>query len=153
MHAHRSPTMIVLYDHACPLCRTEIMKMKAHDEGLKGKHVLKLIDISAPGFDAHAWGFAPEALRAALHVRDTAGHWHMGMGAIRLLHKTLGLGWLIQATGWPGVRAQFDRAYDSLARNRFVVSHFLGRYLGYKIAPLQCANDDCCRPADLTPTK
>ncbi len=140
----RSPTIIVLYDHACPLCRTEMMKIKARDQGPSGKRALKLIDISAANFDAHAYGFAPEALSEALHVRDRAGYWHIGMDAIRLVYREVGLGWAFAATGWPGLRSLFDKAYVSLARNRVTVSSFLINRLGMNLIGANSCNDDRC---------
>jgi predicted DCC family thiol-disulfide oxidoreductase YuxK len=147
--AHRSPTLVALYDHACPLCRTELLALKATDT----RNQLTLINIRSANFDAHAWGFAPEALETTLHVRDAAGHWHIGMDAIRLLFRVIGsksaLARVLNQTDLPGVRTIFDQFYSTLARNRVGVSRLLTGYLGYRAsaaAPF-CERDSACESA------
>ena len=141
----RSPTIIVLYDHDCPLCRTELLALTAGD---KAKCV-KLINIRDADFSAHAWGFAPEALETTLHVRDLAGHWHIGMDAIRLLYRAVGaktpLARALNHTDLPGLRFVFDRLYAQLANNRLAVSGALTKYLGYGLIG-HCSNDECLIP-------
>ena len=142
MPKHRSPTIIVLYDLDCPLCRTELLALKASDHAQQ----VKLINIRASDFSAHAWGFAPEALETTLHVRDLAGHWHIGMDAIRLLYRALGakspLARALNHTDLPGLRFVFDRLYAKLANNRLAVSGALVKYLGYGLIG-HCSNDEC----------
>ncbi len=142
MPSRRSPTIIVLYDHNCPLCRTELLALKAGDQANR----IKLISIRDAEFSAHAWGFAPEALETTLHVRDLAGHWHIGMDAIRLLYRTVGsktpLARALNHTDLPGLRFVFDRLYATLANNRLAVSGALAKYLGYGLIG-HCSNDDC----------
>ncbi len=87
MPSHRLPTIIVLYDHDCPLQRIELLALKANDQ----LNQIKLINIRDAQFSAHAWGFAPQALATTLHVRDLAGHWHIDMDAIGLLYRAVGL--------------------------------------------------------------
>ena len=87
MPSHRSPTIIVLYDHNCPLQRDELLALKANDRLAQ----IKLINIRDAAFSAHAWGFAPQALETTLHVRDLAGHWHIAMDAFHLLYQAVGL--------------------------------------------------------------
>ena len=142
MPSHRLPTIIVLYDHDCPLCRTELLALKASDHAEQ----VKLINIRASDFSAHAWGFAPEALETTLHVRDLAGHWHIGMDAIRLLYRAVGaktpLARALNHTDLPGLRFVFDRLYAKLANNRLAVSDALSKYLGFGLIG-HCSNDEC----------
>jgi predicted DCC family thiol-disulfide oxidoreductase YuxK len=148
MPSYRKPTLIVLYDHACPLCRTELLALKARD--LEDR--IKLIDIRAAQFRPAAWGFAMDALETTLHVRDTAGLWHTGMDAIRLVfattHGSTPLARLLKRTDLPGVRGLADRLYLHLAKHRFGVSAVLARYFGYRVANIgamlgPCSNDSC----------
>lgn len=142
MPKHRSPTIIVLYDHDCLLCRTELFAIKASDHAEQ----VKLINIRADAFSAHAWGFAPEALATTLHVRDLAGHWHIGMDAIRLLYRAVGaktpLALALNHTDLPGLRFVFDKLYAKLANNRLAVSGALSKYLDYGLIG-HCSNDEC----------
>ena len=142
MSRYRSPTIIVLYDHDCPLCRTELLALKAGDQANR----LKLINIRDAEFSAHAWGFAPEALATTLHVRDLAGYWHIGMDAIRLVYRAVGaktpLARALTHTDLPGLRFVFDRLYAKLANNRLAVSGALTKYLGYGLIG-HCSNDEC----------
>jgi predicted DCC family thiol-disulfide oxidoreductase YuxK len=142
MPNNRTPTLIALYDHDCPLCRTELLALKASDMANR----LKLINIRDPNFSAHAWGFAPEALETTLHVRDPAGYWHIGMDAIRLVYREVGaktpLARALKHTDLPGLRFVFDRLYANLANNRLAVSGALAKYLGYGLIG-HCSNDEC----------
>jgi predicted DCC family thiol-disulfide oxidoreductase YuxK len=125
---------IVLFDGACPLCRTEMQRLKLRDPD----HRLRLVDIAAPDFNAPAWGFELAALRDALHARAPDGRWMIGMAAIRHVYARVGLGWLLAPTGWPVLRPAFDRFYAWLARHRVSVS---GRLLalGYGRCDANCA--------------
>ncbi len=138
----RTPTLIALYDHDCPLCRTELLALKATDHA----NQLKLVNIRGADFAAHAWGFAPQALETTLHVRDLAGHWHIGMDAIRLVYRAVGaktpLARALEHTDLPGLRFVFDKLYATLANNRLAVSGALAKYLGYGLIG-HCSNDDC----------
>ena len=87
MPNRRSPTIIVLYDPHCTERHAELLTLKAKDQ----LNQLKLINIRDAQFSAHAWGFAPEALVATLHVRDLAGYWHTDTDAIHLLYRAVDL--------------------------------------------------------------
>lgn len=124
---------IVLFDGACPMCRTEMQRLKLRDPD----HRLRLVDIAAPDFNAPAWGFELTALGNALHARAPDGRWLIGMAAIRHVYGRVGLGWLLAPTGWPLLRPAFDRFYAWLVRHRVPVS---GRLLalGYGRCDARC---------------
>ncbi|ALN61146.1 hypothetical protein GLA29479_260 [Lysobacter antibioticus] len=131
--------VIALYDHACPLCRTEMHRLKAHDR--RGR--LQLIDIAAPDFDAAQWGFELEALRNALHVRLPNGEWRIGVPGIAETYRAVGLGWLTWPLRVPGAGRMAARAYRWIAPNRHRVSRWLGyREAGHEPAP-RCDNEHC----------
>lgn len=125
---------IVLYDGACPLCRTEMLRLKRRDPGNR----LRLVNIAAPDFNAPAWGFSQAALGMAMHVRSPEGRWLIGMAAIRHVYARVGLGWLLAPTGWWLLRRVFDAMYAWVARHRLAVS---GRLLalGYGRCDERCA--------------
>jgi len=152
MPSHRLPTIIVLYDHDCPLQRILLLALKANGQ----LNQIKLINIRDAQFSAHAWGFAPEALATTLHVRDLAGHWHTDMDAIHLLYRAVGLTPLARAlnhTGLRELRFGFDRIDakrgDELHLHvltqqtyRFAVKDGLAKHFGYGFIE-RCSNDDC----------
>lgn len=117
---------IVLYDHACPMCRAEMQRLKRRD----ATDCLRLVDIADKEFRAEAWGFSAQSLADALHTRAPDGRWLIGMAAIRHVYAQVGLGWLLAPTGWPVVGRMFDRLYAWIARNRMWVSRAWGTDCG-----------------------
>jgi len=111
----------VFYDGACPLCRREAAVWQRLD---KGRGRIALEDISAPGFDAGAYGLSPEAVMGEIHALLSCGAVVRGVEVFRQVYIALGLGWLVAPTRWPGIRTVADRAYRWFARNRL---RFTGR--------------------------
>jgi fatty-acid desaturase len=68
--------LTLLYDRACIFCRTEMDLLRVRDAG-RGR--LRFVDISAPDFDAAAWGATPAQLNALLHAVDAQGHVHRAL--------------------------------------------------------------------------
>lgn len=125
MKSHVSPPRsetVVLFDRTCPLCRGEMYRLKRRDFSNK----LRLIDLFDPAFDASIFGIDRAAASAALHVRNADGVWLVGMPAIRHVYRQVGLGWLLAPSGWPCVTRLADHAYRRFARNRIVISKWLG---------------------------
>lgn len=130
---------VVLYDHACPLCRAEMQRLKALDHDAK----LILLDINSPEFSEAIWGVSREEASAALHVFTPDAKWLIGMPAIRHVYAQVGLGWLMAPTAWPLLSPLADLAYRYIAPNRFVIS----RWLGLGRAPETCSDDVCSNTA------
>lgn len=126
---------VVLYDHACPLCRAEMMRLKEHDQDGN----LILLDINHPGFNQDTWGVSRSDASAALHVLTENNEWLTGMPAIRHVYNQVGLGWLMAPTGWPFISPLSDLAYRHIAPNRFLIS----RWLGLSNASSDCSNNAC----------
>jgi predicted DCC family thiol-disulfide oxidoreductase YuxK/ubiquinone/menaquinone biosynthesis C-methylase UbiE len=97
------------------MCATEVEGLRRRDAGGK----LRLVDISAPAFDASPYGRTLDELMARMHAIDAEGRTLVGMDAVRAAYGAVGLGWLVAPTRWPGVRPLFDRLYDWIARNRY----------------------------------
>ncbi|QCW26139.1 DUF393 domain-containing protein [Lysobacter enzymogenes] len=95
------PQAVALYDRACPLCRTEMRRLKARDR--HGR--LRLVDIAAADFDPAQWGFELDALRNALHVRGRDDQWRIGVPGIAEAYRAVGLGWLTWPLRVPGAAA------------------------------------------------
>lgn len=131
--------VVALYDRACPLCRTEMHRLKARDR--HGR--LQLVDIAAPDFDAAQWGFELEAMRNALHVRTAEGEWRIGVPGIAEAYRAVGLGWLTWPLRVPGAGRMAARAYRWIAPNRHRVSRWLGfREAGHEPGP-RCDDGHC----------
>ena len=131
---------IVLYDRACPMCRTEMERLKALDRNGR----LILLDIHSVDFDEEAWGVTREAASRALHVFTVDNQWLIGMEAIRHVYQKVGLGWLLAPTGWPLVSPLAELAYRYIAPNRFVIS----RCLGLVRESASCSSEQGCQPPE-----
>lgn len=126
---------LVLYDRACPLCNTEMHRLKRRDR----RDRLCLVDISESGYETARYGFERAALLSALHVRTPSGQWLIGMPAIRHVYRQVGLGWLIGLTEWPPFDRFFDALYPMIAANRVALS----RWLRIKNRPAACTTGVC----------
>jgi predicted DCC family thiol-disulfide oxidoreductase YuxK len=126
---------VVLYDHACPLCRTEMQRLKRRDKYAR----LVLIDIDSPAFNEQTWGVSRSQAGRALHVLTPDDEWLVGMSAIRHVYQQVGLGWLLAITQWPLLSSVADLAYRYIAPNRQVIS----RWLGLETTSSPCAETVC----------
>src|SRR5262245_22126187 len=129
MTSERAPA-IVLYDGACPACTAEIGLLRRWDRSAR----LRIVDISAPDFRVDDWGFPRSALSSELHVRRAEGGWVKGMAAIRYLYRLVGRGGLLDFTGWPQLAPLYDALYRGFARNRLLISRWLG------LKPARCSS-------------
>ena len=75
-HQSEGP-LAVFYDGACVVCSSEMEGYRRRDRERR----LALVDIAAPGFDAHAWGLDPAAVQRAMHVRLPSGEVRTGVAA------------------------------------------------------------------------
>jgi predicted DCC family thiol-disulfide oxidoreductase YuxK len=94
--------------------------LSADDAGL-----LRPVDCSAPGFDdpqARADGIDRTALMAALHVRDPAGRWHVGVDAFEAIYRAVGIESVARLWGHPWLKPVLVRIYPWIARNRMRLS-------------------------------
>lgn len=137
----RGPALVVYYDGACPVCRTEIGVLSGRDRGCG----LAPVDIAAPGFDAAAHGFDARALDAEMHAVRADGSVVRGMDAIRAAYGAAGLGAWLAPTGWPVLRPVFDAAYRLFARHRRAISGALAPLLGRRGRPAAPRTDGGAR--------
>ncbi|MEY4562079.1 MAG: hypothetical protein RLZZ618_1356 [Pseudomonadota bacterium] len=121
MHTPAYP-LTLLYDANCAVCALEMDALRERD--VHGR--LILIDISAAGFDATAFGTTLEALNAEIHAVDAHGVQTRGIAVLRLAYEAVGLGWVLRPTAWGPLRPLFDRGYRVFARHRSTVSRALG---------------------------
>jgi len=114
--------LTIFYDAACPVCALEMDALRRRDRCNR----LKLVDMSAPGFDARRHGLDPDAdLDAAIHALRPDGTVLRGMDVLRSAYGAAGLGWLLRPTRWPVLEPAFDAAYRVFARHRHAISRTL----------------------------
>jgi len=129
------PASLAFYDHDCPLCRHEMLRLKSLDR--EGR--LILVDINDPRFSERYRGVSRFDLSQAMHVLTAERIWLVGMPAIRHLYSQVGLGFLLAPTAWPLLSRLADCAYRKFAPNRVAVS----RWLGLRKAGDECRDGSC----------
>lgn len=117
--------LTLFFDGACPICRFEMDRLRDRD----GLRRLAFVDICAPQFDPRAWpGTHPGSLddmKRLIHALRPDGSMAIGVDALTLAYRAVGLGhWLLPAS-LPLLRPLCDRAYAAFARNRYAVSALL----------------------------
>jgi predicted DCC family thiol-disulfide oxidoreductase YuxK len=82
--------LTLYFDGACPMCRNEMRSLQARDA--HGR--LRFEDVRADGFLPPA-GATPAAMLEAIHGRAADGRLVVGVEALRLANRAIGLGWLL----------------------------------------------------------
>lgn len=106
--------LTLLYDAACPVCALEMDHLRERDHARR----LVFIDITAPGFDAAAYGATHAELDAEIHGLCADGRLLCGLEVLRLAYAAVGLGWVLRPTGAAPLRPLFDLGYRVFARHR-----------------------------------
>jgi len=115
------PTITVLYDADCGVCRLTMRAL----ERLDWRRRLDVVPLQ---------GFIPSAdgdpsgrdLRSVLHVRDEGGRWERGgRAALRIASVIPVLAPLAVVGHAPGMQGVVDGAYALVARNRRLISRLL----------------------------
>ncbi len=127
-NTNRSEAMAVYYDGNCPFCQWEIDLLSDHDK----EDALKLVDISAPGFNAVETGKSLEQLMAKMHVQTSDGEEFTATEAFRATYQAVGLGRYNAWTGWPVFRPVMDVAYWLFARVRVPIGDTYKRLRAYQ---------------------
>jgi predicted DCC family thiol-disulfide oxidoreductase YuxK len=116
MDAHYPLT--VYFDASCPMCHSEILNIKAHDNNGQ----LRLVDCSAPDFSDAPFrreDVSRSDMMTRLHVRDSQGAWIKGTDAMELIYRTAGMQRMARL--WER-HALLGRLYPRIARNRQALS-------------------------------
>lgn len=125
----------VYYDDACPLCREEIMALKAAD--VDDRLILK--DCSAANFEdaeAKRANLGKADLMQAMHVCDSDGNWYRGPDAFARIYAAAGIPWMARLWGSRTLKPLWNRIYPWIARHRqqlsrsalpWAVRHIIGR--------------------------
>jgi predicted DCC family thiol-disulfide oxidoreductase YuxK len=112
--------LTLLYDASCPVCRLEMHALRERD---LAKHsdapLLRLVDMSAPGFEVAPYGVTLSEMNALIHAVRPDGSLVVGVEVFRLAYGAVGLGQRFAPTGWRWLKPLFDFAYAVFARHRY----------------------------------
>lgn len=120
--ASTHPTLTVLYDADCGVCRLTMRALKRLD----WRRRLEVVPLQRfiPSADGDP---TRRELRSALHVRDEDGGWERGgTAALRIASVIPVLAPLAIVGHAPGMPGIVDKAYVLVARNRRLISRVLG---------------------------
>ena len=113
----------IFYDSLCYICSTEIAFLRRVDKESR----VKFTDISDPDFHAERYGKSIDDFIGSIHGIDRNGRMIEGMEVFREVYTAVGLGWIMNWTGWPLIRPATDLGYRLFARIRPRLSRFKGQ--------------------------
>jgi predicted DCC family thiol-disulfide oxidoreductase YuxK len=117
--------LTLLYDASCPVCRLEMHALRERDLALHpDAPLLRMVDMSAPGFDAAPYGATLAQMNALIHAQRPDGSLVVGVEVFRLAYGAVGRGRWVAPTGWRWLKPVVDAAYRVFARNRYGISRF-----------------------------
>jgi predicted DCC family thiol-disulfide oxidoreductase YuxK len=109
------PPLRVLFDGACPRCRSSLALIASADPG----GVVEPVDLTAVDVAKVHPGLTPEACLRAMHVVDGRGRVSAGFDAMRTIAGRLPMAWPLAAiASLPGVAALGRIVYNRLAVTR-----------------------------------
>jgi predicted DCC family thiol-disulfide oxidoreductase YuxK len=132
----------LLYDGSCPICRYDVVRLYNADR--HGQIIF--IDVTAPDFEAEAYGRTRQALLARIHARRADGVIVEGPEVFRLALTALGYGWLVKPTRWPLLSQATEISYNWFARHRGSLARRFGGF--YSRHTPKC--DLTCQPVNDT---
>jgi predicted DCC family thiol-disulfide oxidoreductase YuxK len=118
MNAETNYPLTLLFDAACPVCSLEMDNLRERNSAGR----LAFVDITAPGFDAEAYGSTLNELNARIHAVRPDGSHLVGLEALREAYAAVGLAWVLRATALAALRPLADAAYALFARHRRPIS-------------------------------
>ena len=122
-----TPTLTVLYDGACPLCRREIGVYQGLCP-LKADEPIHFADVNNQALSLPA-GTTREQLMARFHVQRAGGELLSGAQAFLALWAALpGWRWLAYAGRLPGAVWLMERTYRLFLRCRPVLQRWASRF-------------------------
>jgi predicted DCC family thiol-disulfide oxidoreductase YuxK len=111
-----NPSLTLLFDGACPLCRREVEALRSRD---RGEARICFVDIDAPDYDpaAHA-GISYREAMGRMHAIGADGRVIRDVAAFREAYRLVGMGWLYAPTSWPMLKPVVDGIYHHWAQWR-----------------------------------
>lgn len=110
------PSLTLLFDGACPLCRREVQSLRARD---LGRGLIRFVDIDAADYDpvAHA-GISYREAMGRIRAIGADGRVIKDVAVFREAYRVVGWGWLYAPTAWPLIGPLVDAIYGLWARWR-----------------------------------
>ena len=111
----------IFYDASCPVCASEIGALASRD----GRCNLRMVDCSAPAFDAASLGrpgLSRSRMLEALHARDSNGRWFEGIDAFAIAYGCAGMTRVAGLLRHPLAKPLLSYLYPWVARHRFALS-------------------------------
>ena len=116
----------LLYDGECPFCRREVRCLQRWNR----QGYLAFEDVASDAFDPARYDTTREELLEVIHGVFPDGRIVRKVEAFRQAYRTVGLGWLLAPTGWPGLRWVCDGLYAVFARYRVPIGRIFWRSCG-----------------------
>jgi predicted DCC family thiol-disulfide oxidoreductase YuxK len=113
----------VFYDHTCPMCRSEMLGLKAKHNG----NAIILVDCSPTDFDETPFvkdGIHRIDMMKLIHAKDANGKWLIGVDVFAVVYRLAGLRFLSAVWGSRLLRPILSRLYPWVANNRMWLSKF-----------------------------
>jgi len=110
--------MIVFYDANCPLCSTEMLKLKQADM----HNQISLEDINATDFETRFKYIKREEARSYLHGQQSSGEMLYGLDVTFAAWDLVGKHSWLKVFKLPGIRFIADLAYWLFAKYRMPIS-------------------------------
>ncbi len=110
------PSLTLLFDGACPLCRREVQSLRARD---RGRGLIRFVDIDTADYDpvAHA-GISYREAMGRIRAIGADGRVIKDVAVFREAYRVVGWGWLYAPTAWPLIGPLVDALYGLWARWR-----------------------------------
>lgn len=130
--------IVMYYDDACVMCRSEAKNMQA-----RNPTGIQLTPVDEGIEELTAAGYNREDAMTYLCVKDSHGHWHTSMDAVRLLYKTANAP-MSTFFHLPVIKQLGDFVYPFVARNRYRVPDRLIKWI-YGDAVVAACKDGICK--------
>jgi len=103
------PSLTLLYDGACPLCRREVESLRSRDRG-RGR--IQFVDIDAADYNplSHG-GISYREAMGLIRAIDAEGRVIKDVAVFREAYRLVGWGWLYAPTSWPLIGPLVDGLY------------------------------------------
>ena len=118
---HPVPHLTLFYDGFCPLCVTEMTKLRKLDQHQR----LLLVDVQQQNALAPYPQISKQAALTRLHALNQHQIVITGLDVTHAAWSLVGRGWLTAPLRWPVIRWVADVVYLGFARHRYTISRLL----------------------------
>lgn len=108
------PTLTILYDGHCPICRREIVWLASRNK----QGLLAFQDVQQTGFDVSALGVSLDDLLREIYGITSDQRLIKGIDVFAIAYAAAGLSWLAAPLRWRWTRPIFRRLYGWFAQHR-----------------------------------